>query len=246
MRYGVERWQLGCDVLGAFIGRELVAALHVGANLVPINVDTPELAQAFAAKLGTYRCSSSIMGDARQVRLLFDALTQGWNRAWKRPRDCRWSQPLLAIDGPPAVAPDPRVDFISIHDFSPYLAASIAMYTDEVGVDPMAGGDTGYAGHIREVLLQRRGLGIVENGAVIYKSDLAAPAGMMCQVQGVWLDPALRGQHLAAPMMAGVVAKAQQKYPIVTLYVNDFNAPALALYRSVGFHQCGELATVLY
>lgn len=31
----------------------------------------------------------------------------------------------------------------------------------------------------------------------------------------------------------------------VSLYVNDFNTPALGLYRSLGFEQVGTFATVL-
>ena len=32
---------------------------------------------------------------------------------------------------------------------------------------------------------------------------------------------------------------------VVSLYVNDYNAPAMALYRSLGFEQVGLFATVL-
>jgi predicted GNAT family acetyltransferase len=32
----------------------------------------------------------------------------------------------------------------------------------------------------------------------------------------------------------------------VSLYVNDFNAPALATYRRVGFRQVGTFASVLF
>ncbi len=34
--------------------------------------------------------------------------------------------------------------------------------------------------------------------------------------------------------------------PVVSLYVNDYNAPALATYRRVGFEQVGTYATVLF
>ena len=38
----------------------------------------------------------------------------------------------------------------------------------------------------------------------------------------------------------------QQVAPVVTLYVNDYNAPALAAYRRVGFTQVGTFASILF
>ena len=71
-------------------------------------------------------------------------------------------------------------------------------------------------------------------------------AGSVCQVQGVWLDPALRGRGLAAPAMAAVVQLARTIAPTVTLYVNDYNLPARATYPRVGFDDIGEFATIHY
>lgn len=60
------------------------------------------------------------------------------------------------------------------------------------------------------------------------------------------MHPELRGRGLAAPAMAAVVEHILDHIaPVVTLYVNEFNAPALATYRRVGFVQTGTFATVL-
>ena len=65
-------------------------------------------------------------------------------------------------------------------------------------------------------------------------------------MQGVWLDPDFRGRGLAAPAMATVVSLARRIVPTVSLYVNDYNLPARATYRRVGFTEVGEFATVHY
>ena len=81
---------------------------------------------------------------------------------------------------------------------------------------------------------------------VWFKSDIGSVWRHYCQVQGVWLDPQLRGRGLSIPAMAQVVVLCQQQYPVVSLYVNDFNTRARRLYTEIGFDTVGELATVLY
>jgi uncharacterized protein len=55
-----------------------------------------------------------------------------------------------------------------------------------------------------------------------------------------------RGRGLAAGYMAAVAGYALSLAPVTSLYVNDYNTPALATYRRVGFRQHGEFATVLF
>jgi len=59
--------------------------------------------------------------------------------------------------------------------------------------------------------------------------------------------PDLRGRGIAAHGMAAVVAIALESIaPIVTLYVNDYNAPARAAYRRAGFIEAGTFMSVLF
>jgi predicted GNAT family acetyltransferase len=47
--------------------------------------------------------------------------------------------------------------------------------------------------------------------------------------------------------MAAVVVEASKSIsPLVSLYVNDFNEPARAAYRRVGFAETGRLMSVLF
>ncbi|WP_353848673.1 GNAT family N-acetyltransferase [Cellulomonas sp.] len=69
----------------------------------------------------------------------------------------------------------------------------------------------------------------------------------VAQVQGVWVEPGSRGLRLSEHGMAAVVELARQQVaPVVSLYVNDYNARAIAAYRAVGFRQVGSYATVLF
>ena len=58
--------------------------------------------------------------------------------------------------------------------------------------------------------------------------------------------PELRGRGYAVPLIAAAVEQIMCDVgQLVTLYVNDFNAPARAAYRRVGFRETGQFMTVL-
>jgi predicted GNAT family acetyltransferase len=99
---------------------------------------------------------------------------------------------------------------------------------------------------VSELIADRRTFVHRDADTVVFKADLGALSRDVAQVHGVWIDPRFRGQGRAAPAMAGVVAQSLEVAPVVSLYVNDFNLPALATYRRVGFEQVGSFATVLF
>jgi RimJ/RimL family protein N-acetyltransferase len=65
------------------------------------------------------------------------------------------------------------------------------------------------------------------------------------QLQGIWTPPALRGRGLATAALARICDRLLSSLPTISLYVNDFNEPALRLYDRVGFRPAGELTTIL-
>ena len=86
----------------------------------------------------------------------------------------------------------------------------------------------------------------MECGRFEFKTDIGSLALGRAQLQGVWLDPELRGQGLAEPMLASVVEQVMVgPAPLVTLYVNDFNTSARATYAHIGFREVAEFTTVL-
>ena len=85
------------------------------------------------------------------------------------------------------------------------------------------------------------------SGQVVFKAELGAVAGGVAQVQGVWVAPDRRGERISEAGMAAVVQIARSEVASqVSLYVNNYNARALASYRAVGFRQVGTYATVLF
>ena len=128
------------------------------------------------------------------------------------------------------------------------LPASIAMFTEEVGVSPISpDGGVSYRARVRELIRAGRSYARIEQGRVVSKAEIGAATPLACQVQGVWVPPGLRGRGHAVHGMAAVVTAAQRSIaPVVSLYVNDFNAPARAAYRKVGFTEAGIFMSILF
>lgn len=222
------------------------ALLHSGANLVPV-ADTLEAIPAFVEAAGRRRTCQSIVGPSWLVRPLWQALSERWGQAYAAVREVRQHQPVMAITTSPQGPVDSRVRPITAVDFDSYFVASVAMYTEEVGADPLASGSgSGYRSYCRWLVDLGRAFGIVERGRVIFKSDIGAASGGVAQIQGVWLDPVQRGRGLAAPAVAAVTEYILAEFPTASLYVNDFNTAAIKAYQRVGFEQVGEFATILY
>jgi predicted GNAT family acetyltransferase len=128
------------------------------------------------------------------------------------------------------------------------LPASIAMFTEEVGVSPAAGdGGALYRSRVSELVQAGRSFARIEDGRVVFKAEVGAVTSAACQIQGVWVDPTLRGHGLSVGGMAAVVAECLRSVaPAVSLYVNDFNTPARRAYQRVGFHDVDTFMSVLF
>ena len=167
---------------------------------------------------------------------------------WGPAREVRDPQPLMAITGPPAIAPDPLVRRVRMDELDVLVPACVAMFTEEVGISPVgADGGSSYRARIGDLVRTGRAFARIEGGRVLFKAEIGSSSAAACQVQGVWVPPDLRGQGLAAPGMATVAEGARQEIaPVVSLYVNDFNAAARRSYEKVGFRQVGTFASVLF
>ena len=132
-------------------------------------------------------------------------------------------------------------------DLGELLPAAAAMFTEEVGFDPIARYGDGYAARLRTLIAGQRSAIVTDvNGRVIFKTDAGIVNLDAAQVQGVWLHPDYRGYGLAKPFFAAAAQVLQHRYPHLSLYVNDYNAPALAMYRGTGWEQIGQFSTIIF
>ena len=237
------RW-LGGEVWGYEVDGELVSACHAAANLVPVQA-TPAALAAFADRaVGQPRRCSTIVGPAEAVRPLWQLLEPHWAPA----RELRWRQPHMQISASPSVTPDPLVRRTRPDDLPALYPACVAMYTEEVGVSPELGGSAElYRARVAQLVAKGWSFARIEDGQVVFKAEVAAASPHACQIQGVYVHPARRGEGLAAAGMAAVVSVALRDIaPVVSLYVNEHNEPARRAYERAGFAQTSTFSTIMF
>ncbi|MDR1118818.1 MAG: GNAT family N-acetyltransferase [Bifidobacteriaceae bacterium] len=224
--------------------RHIEALAWAGGNLIPVGAG-PETARAFGAQARSRGARyASIVGEAGAVAAIWEEL----ERSWPPPRCVRMSQPCLELAGPALVAPDPLVRPATSGMLERLVPACRAMFEEELGFPP-PGPPESYRAHVAQQVARGNILARLDpaDGRVLFKAELGSECGDSVQVQGVWTDPAWRGRGIAKRGMAAVAAEARRRsLANVSLYVNDFNAAALAVYRAVGFRQVSTWATVMF
>ena len=166
---------------------------------------------------------------------------------WGPAREVRPEQPLLAASEPLACPSDPLVRQVRPDELEIYLPAAIAMFIEEVGVDPRANdGGRGYRHRVASLIAAQSSVGAISRTARWFSRRRSDRCLRRCgQIQGVWVNPDLRGQGFGVTGTAAVAESIMATGRIASLYVNSFNTIARSTYSRVGFRQVATFSTVL-
>jgi GNAT superfamily N-acetyltransferase len=237
------RW-LGGEMWGYVEDGVLVSLCHVGANMVPVSA-TASACAAFAERASrSGPRSSTIVGPREQVAMLWEGLRS----SWPAPRDERWDQPHMVTRTSPGFPGDPDVGRTPKELVDVLYPACVAMYTEEVGVSPeVDGGRELYRARVNQLVGRGWSFSRIDGDQVVFKAEVACATPSACQIQGVYVDPGLRGRGLATAGMVSVVETCLQEVaPAVSLYVNGHNHAARAAYEKAGFEQVGTFSTLMF
>lgn len=239
---GMNEAAMGGQFWGVGGGRD--GLLFAGASMVPLSGDAASM-RSFAQIAGRRgRKCATILGQADLVLPLWERLEPRWGPA----RDVRVDQPLMACVTDPLGPIDPQVRPVRPEELGIYFPSAVAMFTEEVGIDPRSGDDgRAYRARIAELIGSGRAYARFDGDTVVFKAEIGSLSNSVALIQGVWVHPQLRGRGLAAPAMAAVVRSIQYDlHRIPSLYVNAYNTAARRTYSRIGFEQVGTFASVLF
>ncbi len=226
--------------LGRFTAFEqdgsLTALCHVGANVVPSGADCARFADVAAR--GRARM---VIGDERAVSELWGEM----QALMPRPRDDRPGQPVYAITEPPEPG-NTGLRAATERDFELLLPACAAAHLEEIGVDPMARDPDGFRWRTRSQIEEGRSWLWEEGGGIRFKAEASAWTPSAVQIQQVWVDPEARGNGYASRGLRDLCRLLLASTPAVVLFVRRENAPAIALYDSIGMRRVLEYRSILF
>jgi len=237
--------------------RSLAGVLWCGANLtavLPTESDEADDTRAEVAAAIVARLSrpAALVGDAELTLDLWGRVESWWGPA----RQLRPSQVSMVIrrDPDPVETPQREVEPLtraSMDDYGQLLPAAAHMFMGEVGYDPLKHGREAYEDRLMHLV--RAGRSYIMYGdvhgkrGVVFKAEVGVVGGGVAQIQGVWVQPSLRGLGYGSAGMAQLVKHVRKDHAsAVSLYVNDFNTAALGAYESAGFERVGTFATVMF
>lgn len=232
----------------AFVWRDDAGAIggvcYTGAQIVAYATDDAAI-DAFAERARGTRDVRMIVGPRANVERYWSHA-----RAWMpAPSATRTSQPVYALERPDTLAPfvtrDGDVARATRDELDEIVPEAAAMIAGEIGGDPSRAScefrsrtariiDVGWWWRYRV------------DGRLAFMCHVGSETPATAQVQGVWTPPGMRGEGHATVGIATICARLLERFATLSLYVNDFNVRAIALYERVGFTRVGEFQTILF
>ena len=203
----------------------------------------PSAIDAFGEYGRTHRGERMIVGDRETITAYWNAV-RDWHAA---PRVVRDRQLVMMIDRAHLRPYERRtvVRRAALGDWTAVADGSAEMIRQELEYDPRRGSPE-FAAGIRAMIERKLWWVGSVDGRLCFFCNVGPWCDRTMQLQGIWTPPPMRGRGLATASLAAICDRLLEVSPTLSLYVNDFNADAIALYRRVGFEHVGDFQTMLF
>ncbi len=124
-----------------------------------------------------------------------------------------------------------------ISELDAVFLASARMHLEETLEDPLERNAEAFRRHVRFRITHGRSfVWFDDRQRLKFKADLSSRSAWGVQLSGVYTAPSFRGRGVATAALSDLAALLfDEGVPLITLYVNETNAPAIRVYRRLGF-----------
>ncbi len=152
---------------------------------------------------------------------------------------------LSPADLPPGPAV-PELRNARREDYALVYESGAALRAEELLEDPREADPVAYARRVEEDCRDGHTWLVRDARGLAFRASVSALTVDAAQVSGVYTPPERRGQGLATRGLGELCRRLFARSAQVCLFVNDFNAPALAVYERLGFRTRATWASVFY
>jgi predicted GNAT family acetyltransferase len=221
---------------------DIAGAVYFGPQIV-IAADDPSAVDAFAIEARRHADFRMIVGPKALVDRFWDRV-----KSWSRPPSTvRDRQRLFVVSAQTLRCVEPGVEIrpALAEEADEIVDHAAEMMIGELGYDPRER-RPGFSYGVRRLIDRGWWWAWRERGELRFMLNIGAQTAHTTQLQGVWTPPEHRGHGYATRGMAAICARLLESSPTLSLYVNDFNEKAIALYERLGFTDAAELATYIF
>ena len=237
-----ERFAAATQMIEVRYNREIVLVGTLATNIV-IAADPQTPKQVVDASLAVV--AERILTRMLPVRAIISPaplVESLWSRLRTRldpPTVVRLNQPIYALQKRFDYPDLKEARYSTLRDLDQLVPACAAMHREEVGIDPLERDAAGYRERVRELIERQRSIVLLRDGRIVAKCEFSAVTPDAVQLMGVWTSPQARRRGHGRALLREVCGHLARRGRVVTLFVNDFNRPAIALYESLGFQRIG-------
>jgi uncharacterized protein len=229
------------NVVVVLDGTSIVGVGYFGRQIV-LAADPPAVAPLAAHAL-RHRGTRMIIGPRETIAAFWELVGSKHGR----PRLVRERQLVMALDRNHLKRGNRRITVrhASMDEWRAVADGSASMIAQELEYNPRRD-SPGFDSGVRTMIERKLWWVGVAEGRLCFFCNLGPWSDQTVQLQGIWTPLEMRGQGLATAALATICDRLLAVSPTLSLYVNDFNDAAIALYRRVGFTQAGEFTTILF
>jgi RimJ/RimL family protein N-acetyltransferase len=230
-------------------GDDLVALVHLGGAAgagLPAGTD----AKALELLAGETLRRRMLLPRRIQVvgtRAAVDPFVRRFAAAGVTPRLLR-HQVYMALDAGklPPFERVPELRAAAAADFGVLYESGARLRSEELEEDPREGDAAAYGRRVEEESRDGSTYLWLAGGELRFRASVSALTADAVQIAGVYTPAPLRNRGYARRGLSELCARLFDRTRAACLFVNDFNAPALAVYRRLGFTPTSDWASAFY
>jgi ribosomal protein S18 acetylase RimI-like enzyme len=237
------------EVWGARRDGRLVALVHLGGTtgaILPVGEDDEaldRLARHAAARRTALPRRTQLIGPRAAVRAFARELAAAGAHA-RLARD----QVYLALERHDLTPFErlPELRAARPEDREVVAASGIALRVEELGEDPRAADAAAYERRVEDECREGHTWLWLAADGLRFRASVSALTPDAAQISGVFTPAIQRRRGNARRALSELCARVLTRARHACLFVNDFNEPALGLYRALGFRPVAEWGSVFY